>query len=126
MPSFFNRLSAENLEQAWQAAHASKHEKLLQACSEFVVDNLHNLATTDFVAKMKEEDFERLLKSAKNQGMEERAAFTTLVSWIKASPDRSEAFGRLVPIIDCSELSADFVAKFYGKETELLSIAANR
>ncbi len=83
-----DRLNADNLEQIWQSARCSKNEMLLQTCREYVVKNLQKLGRSGFVTKMKEHDFKRILKLAISEGMEETAALTTLVEWIKASPDR--------------------------------------
>ncbi len=95
-----DRLNADNLEQVWRSARCSKNERLLQACSEFVVENLQKLASSGFVIKLKENDFKRVLKLAISEGMEETAALTTLIEWIKASPERQSAFARLIPTID--------------------------
>ncbi len=121
-----DRLNADNLEQVWRSARCSKNERLLQACSEFVVENLQKLSRSGFVTKMKEHDFKRILELAINEGMEETAALKTLVEWIKVSPDRQSAFERLIPDIDCSALPVDFVASFYGEQYDLFSSAANR
>ncbi len=121
-----DRLNADNLEQVWRSARCSKNERLLQACSEFVVENLRELASSGFVAKMKENDFKRILKLAISEGMEETAALTTVVEWIKASPERQSAFARLIPTIDCSVLPVDFVALFYGEQYDLFSSVAKR
>ncbi len=121
-----DRLNADNLEQVWRSARCSKNERLFQACSEFVVENLQKLPSSGFVAKMKDKDFKRVLKLAISEGMEETAALTKLVEWIKASPERQTAFARLIPTIDCSVLPVDFVASFYGEQYDLFSSAANR
>ncbi len=121
-----DRLNADNLEQIWQSARCSKNKRLLQTCSEYVVKNLQKLGRSGFVTKMKEHDFTRILQLAISEGMEETAALTTLVEWIKASSDRQSAFERLIPAIDCSVLPVDFVASFYGDQYDLFSSAANR
>ncbi len=115
------------MQQTWKSAHASRNEKLLQACYAFVVGNLDQLSESNFVAKLEECDFTRVLTMAISEGMDAETILKTVIFWIKSSsPHRNAAFERLITKIDCSELSSAFVTSLFAEEFELFSNAANR
>ncbi len=78
------------------------------------------------MTNLKEDDFNRVLTMAINDGMDAEMALKTLISWIKASPHRNSAFERLITTIDCSALPVAFVTTLYAEEFDLFSNAANR
>ncbi len=78
------------------------------------------------MSNMKEDDFNRVLTMAINDGMDAETALKTLIYWIKALPNRHSAFERLITSIDCSDLPLAFATTLYAEEYHLFSHATNR
>ncbi len=81
---------------------------------------------SNFVTKLKEDYFRRILAKAISDGMDTETVLKTLVSWTKPLPHRNTAFERLITMIDCSELSSAFVTSLFAEEFDLFSNSANR